>query len=257
MLKCTSFFSMGNGGWSETWFLDGSNVSAGTIALQNLNLVRLALCPATVTLIGRRVSIVENPAIVNASSTNLVGTNSASRDVLNAALLWQATAANGAKRQVWTRGVPDEQIVSGAYAGVNGYPTLTLAWQQAIISNSFAIRSIDRTVPIVNALAVDGNGVVTFLADPGWFAGDTVRFFRSKNSLGKTIKKSYRIALRTNGLTYTLNGWPAGVTALNPRARRIVPTLFVPVVLTIVKAGTRRTGRPFNLPVGRRRAAAA
>lgn len=254
-LKCTAFFVLGNGGWSETWFRDGSDIAAGKNALTHYINDRLGICAPTVSSNGLRVSVVENPAIVTHLQGGDPGTFASGRDITNAALMAEAVSATYERRQLWLRGVPDAMIVGGQYAPTTPYGTAIQVFFQTIKDEAFAIRSIKRANPLQPIATISTTGLVTLVADPGWDRGMMLKFFRARFDNGTAIRKSYLIGAKVDPLNYQLLGWPAGRTALNVRARWLDYLLFRPTNIFVSRAGTRRTGRPFGQPVGRRRVA--
>lgn len=253
MLKCTSFWTLGNGGWSETWFRDGSDITAARNATTAYVNARCGISNQSVTCIGLRVSVVENPAIVSRLKLALAGTFASPRDVLNAALLLEAVSADYKRRQIWLRGIPDSMLTGGVYTPSTAFATALANYVTVIGQEGFAIRAIDRMQPLKDIVTISTTGLVTMISDPGWDAGDNLKFFRARFDNGTAIKKTYKIALKNNALEYQLAGWPAGRSALNVRARKFGLLLFRPVSFFDVAATTRKTGRPFGAPVGRRR----
>lgn len=257
MLKCTAFFTLGLQGWSETWFRDEANLNSAQTPLLSLVTNRLAMCPSTVTFVGTRISVVENPAVFRISrNNNSAGTYSNTRDVTNMAILWACVTNLYARRQIYTRGTPDDCVVAGNYLPTSAFASAASAWANNIIANGWAIRTIDRTQPIRPISTVDTAGVMTLLSDHGWVVGDVLKFQRARFTDGTPVKKTYTIGVRTSGTNYTLVGWPAGKTLLNVRARKLTYFLDPPTFIAANTATTRKTGRPFGLRAGRRRVVA-
>jgi len=258
MLKCTAFFTIGIQGWTETWFRDGTNPDSAMVPLQNLVTARLRMCPATVAVTALRVSVVENPAVfVIRRPSSSLGTYATTRDVTNLAIFWQAVTSTFGRRQVVTRGTPDDCVSSGVYVATAGFATAAQDWATAVGINSFAIRLTDRTQPLFDVQTIDATGAMITYLDPGWDRGDKLKFFRGKTTDGKPIKSTIKIATRTDGTHYQLVAWPAGRAAFNVRARKLLYVLQIPTTIVNAVAGTRKTGRPFGMRAGRRKTTAA
>lgn len=257
MLKCTAFFSLGIQGWSETWFLDGANLNTANTPINTLVAARLRMCPATVTHLGSRVSVVENPAVFRKLNSNGIGSYSTSRDVTNLAIIWTAVSDNYTRRLIYTRGTPDDCVSGGAYAGTSEFAAAAANWATVIVAVGFGIRTIDRNNALQDVATIDGTGLLTTYADYGWDKPDRLKFHRARYENNKPIVASYRIGARLNGTTYQLVGWPAGRVAINVRARKLIYVLQVPNTIINARAATRKTGRPFGLRAGRRRVTVA
>ena len=253
MLKCTAFFSLGIQGWSETWYLDGSNLNTARAPFATLVTCRLSMCPPTVSILGIRISVVENPAVFRVEKWSAAGTYTTTRDITNMAIFFEARTDDYTRRQVITRGTPDDCVVNGAYVPTANFSTAVINWANAQGYGNFCIRTIDRTQPISDIQSIDGTGLMTTYLDYGWDKPDALKFFRAKTTDGKPIKKSYKISARLTGTTYQLVNWPAGKLAFNVKARKLAYVLKKPTFIGNGQASSRKTGRPFGLRAGRRR----
>lgn len=252
MLKCTAFFTLGNAGWSETWFRDGTALVAARNSLQTLVSLRMRLCHSSVTCIGLRVSDTDNPVIFTVLPVNIVGSATGNRDITNAALFWNAVGVNFSRRQIVTRGQPDQQILNGLYQGVPPFDTDANAWANQILSDAWCIRVQSRTPnPIVDGAGVDAAGVLTTFASQTWLVGQTLKFFRTKDTLGRAVSGTWKIVASTDDTHFTLRGWTAGRVVAKPRVRRYVLVPEQVAQITINRASSRKTGRPFGSPRGR------
>lgn len=257
MLKCTYFMAIGIQGWSETWFLDGSALATARSPLEALISARLSMCPATVSCLGYRISVVENPAIFTINRSLGVGTYANTRDITNMAVFWNAVTDDYSRRQIVTRGTPDDCVVAGLYAPTSTFATAAVNWAAMILAGGFGIRTQDRSNALFDIQSIDGTGAMITYADNGWDKPDSLKFFRARFSDGKALKKVYRIGTRTDGTHYQLVGWPAGKTATNVKARKLLYVLRRPTSIVQNVAASRKTGRPFGLRAGRRRVTVA
>jgi len=252
MLKCTAFFTLGNAGWSETWFLNSTALTAGMNLLQALITTRMAMCHSTVTCIGLRVSNPDNPVIFTVRQVSIVGSAAGNRDITNAALYWNCVGSNFGRRQIITRGQPDQQILNGVYQGVPPFDASAAAWGARIVSDGWCIRVQDRaSFPVVDGAGVDAAGVLTTFAAQPWVVGQTLKFFRTKDTLNRAVSGTWKIVLSPDDTHFTLRGWTAGRIVTKPRVRRYVLIPEQVATINILRAASRKTGRPFGSPRGR------
>lgn len=248
---------MAKQGWSETWFRDGDSLAAGQAANVQLISVRDDILVQTASIIGYRTSVVENPAIVShVTDINIPGSYNALRDITNAALLFEATTPRYTRRQIWVRGMPDAVLVSGAYDPSSSFAVAVNAWRNQLVTNGWSIRTQNRQDwPLRDIAGVDATGILTMFTDPGYSVGMNVKFFRTKDTTGKTIKQIFKIVSGDFATGFKLNGWPAGRVVFNGRVRAYVLRTEPIDGIQIAKAGSRKTGRIFGVPAGRRKAA--
>lgn len=255
MLKCTAFFILRNAGWSESYFREGTNPTAAVNAFVQLINTRLGMCVAAVGTNGARIAVIENPSIVRAFGLNGSGAIAEPSDVTNAAILWKASAASGVKRQVWTRGQPDETLLGGAYTPSSAFSMAAAQWANVVYGNEWCIRTQNRTDwPLQDIESIGGTGILTTYLNDVFDKPMSLKFYKARDTLGNPIRKIYRIGAKLTATTYQLVNWEAGRTAFNVRARNYILVLQPITTIAINKGGTRRTGRPFGLPVGRSRA---
>jgi len=257
VLKCTTFFRLGNQGWSETWFRDGSALASGQAALVALISVRKGILVQTGSIIGYRTSVVENPAIVShQNDTDIPGTYNALRDITNASLLWEAVTNAFTRRQVWTRGMPDVVLTSGRYDPSSLFAVAVNNWANELTGNGWCIRTQNRADwPLRNVAGIDATGKLTMFVDPLFTVGMRLKFFRTRDTLGKTVKGTYAIVSGDFATGYQLSPWTPGRLVVEGKVRNYVLRPEQVVQIQIAKAGSRKTGRIFGVPAGRRRAA--
>lgn len=251
MLKCTNFFKLDPQGFSETYFSTQANLNTALTALRRMAGFRLAMCPSTVSYIGTRVADLDNPAQVLGARESAVGTYSGARDLTNAAILWKGFAAGNIKRQIWTKGAPDEIIVNGVYTPTSTFAVAAANWATDLVNTGWCVRTQNRTAnPIVDGSGIGNTGILTTFGTQTWVEGDSLKFFRSRDTNGVTIKGIYRIGPPIDNKHFQLIGWMGGRVATVVRMRRYVLVTSALTTIFINKAGTRKSGRPFGQAPG-------
>lgn len=256
-IKFTNFYTLNGQGWGESAYLNSDDLDlANRVAARNRSL-RLALMTVSCNAVGVRLQqIADRGLVVSSKISGVLGTFTAGlRDVTNVAALYKGITANNLKRQIWLRGVPDEMVVSGAFAFVGTYASLVTAWRNDITASNHCLLAPNRAEnPLQDVATVAADGTVTLFSPVTWVKGDVLQFYRGKDSLGKTIRGRFRIGAVTNTTNYILTGWDAGRTAINVRVRRLVFAPYPIVGLKEIDITTRKSGRPFGLRPGRRSA---
>ena len=265
-------------GFSETW---GYNSTADIQASDRQQIrvfaqLRTALCAPQWRCVAARIvdtSQLRVSELLSLEVSSKAGPFPQNADVPSTAWLLRATAANGAKRQVWLRGGDDEWITFDAVANrfivspellkrVDKWKALFFPipgeglspWTIGRIGRSAQAGTDTQAVTAINTDALN-RPTLTVAAAP-WTADE--------NIIVSGFKKPWSYL---NG-TYTPAAWQkAGlvVTLMKPvlgtfiaanfagvRVRRRTVTLIRLNALDFVRAGSRRTGRAFFVPVGRR-----
>lgn len=256
--KCTMFFTMGSGGWSETWYRDNDTLTAAMVQLQALLTYRLGFLVSVATCTGLRVSFLQNPAVVQTLSRNDSGAISSTRDVRNVALFLPVGATNNTRRTVIFKGMSDASFDGGVYVSPPIVDPAIIRFVQQLRDGAWAILTQDKVnFPLRAVNTVDANGLLTTFDDPVWtipVPGPLkIKFFRAKDTLGKSVKGVFSaIPSLTNPLQYQITNWTGQVIHGKANARKYVLVLATsPTNLNRGFGATRKTGRPFGSPVGR------
>lgn len=262
-MKCTSFFRQKDAGWSETWYLNGTpEFNSAASALAQVNAKRLPLLGFDGELIGTRLSQMEAPRLSRvARFANMAGLSVTESDIPQMSLLFRVLTASGVARSVLLRGVPDIRIKDGNYFPSNTFNAAITAYFAQLKSGGFGLRIRNRSNQPVNVLSVSGAGLVITNGDHGFANDSKVQFVRTRDTANKAVTKTYTITVGADTDRFTLVGWTTGRTVVGGRVQ-----LFVPIHSALadfpgktepfdgpLRPGTRKVGRIFGAPVGRRR----
>lgn len=256
--KCTMFFSLGNGGWSETWYRDNDTLTAAMVQLQALLTYRLGFLVSVATCTGLRVSFLSNPAVVQTQSRSDVGSIASTRDVKNVALFLPLGASNNTRRTAIFKGMSDASFDGGVYVAPPIVDPAIVRFIQQLRDGAWCILTQDKVnFPLRAVNTVDATGLVTTFDDPVWTVPVPgplkIKFFRTKDSLGKGVKGVFSvIPSLTNPLHFQITNWTGQIITGKANARKYVLVLATSLYnLNRAFGGSRKTGRPFGSPVGR------
>jgi len=252
--RCQAFYQSGITGWSETYFTTQNTSQLALNALNSLMPSRMSLSTPDVSCQYQRVSDEALFRDSNVSENVYTGTYSTggTSDPTFVALLFRLSASDYYRRSLFLRGVPDNLIVAQLFqpggTWVNNYRQF-----QAALIGSWQIRAFLRlaTTPL-NGLLISNTGLVTTLQNHGIAVGNTVRF-RRVITTPRTTGDHLVIAV-PSPTTFQLQQWKPAVTYANPfivqqsiiQGAQITQAIWERLV-------SRKTGRPFDLPRGRRR----
>lgn len=268
-------FKQGSRGWTETYYLATSGAAMTKEFMDTLVPYRLGASPPEVTLQsvtqvqedGSRRSV---PYGYNQAGTYSIGAVvNASSQVVSA--LVSLVSEQGDRRHLWLRGLPDSGLTS-----LNGdpVPSGTLlgfidAWILAI-SDVFAIK---RQVPYTEGGEYDWRTVSTLepstsptlsgftsVIIPGtpFDIGDEIYFRGVDYCLLPGLRGQHRVigSVTAGNIIQVL--WPSGldpVTVPSPGAARLVEYSYPTINTgTFLRISSHDTGRPTDLPRGRRSA---
>lgn len=251
-VKGTMFLQQGAAGWSESWYFDGSTSSGFDTAMSTLLTARANLLASNGLALGYRVAQTNPPGTAHTGIMNVASTSIAVQDLPQVSIFVRVYAVGNQKRLLMLRGIPDSQVVNAQYAPSGAYAGLLANYQSLVQTLGCRLRVHDTTEPVLAVLTVDTNGLTTFAGAHGLAVGNYVKFFRSKASNLATVKKTYQVLAVPSSTTAVLNGWPAGITLLNGRAYQLVyKTAVIAGIGNVIRATTRKAGRPFGQPRGR------
>jgi len=250
-MRGTLFLSTGNSGWSESYYYPGSNTGTLINSLDFLGTLRANCAPVGVSVIGLRASAVDPAGFAQVKSVSKPG-SVGSRDAAFTSLQIVVNAGASSRRQFLMRGIPDDNVIGGQYSASGLFPGRLNAFQNSLISAGAQLRVIDRTMPIIPYLSVTGGGVIAFAVDPGWTAGNVVRFFRSYDDVNTSIRGAYTVADGADALHRVLLGWRAGRTSSGGKIRKqVIDFVNVSSFDLPSRVVSHKVGRPFGLAVGR------
>ena len=234
-----------SGGWSESFFYTAATPARVRDQLVPLAILRARLLPTTGNVVGYRVQQV-NPTGASQSFPASLSGGVLATDVPQMALLCRAITAAGLNaRQLRIAGIPDARVVNGEYQPSAQFQGALQAYFAEIMAH-WQMQAIDRSLPVVPTVGVSIAGVVTFAGAHSLNAGDRVKFFRTRDTLGKTIKGIWTITDVPDTLHVTLGNWKGNIVE-GGRLRKyvLIYPAFQNGTITTQRIITRKVGRAF------------
>jgi hypothetical protein len=267
--KCTTLFEAKNQGWSETWYLNTS-----LTATQVMDKLRL-ICPSRAKLLGFGCSIialrVSDDAVRGDSELYVPAPGefppfAVVRDNPTNAIYCKVTSGQLYRRQLWLRGVPDVWIAwdntLGTYTVDPLFNTNLGIFKLALINEGFQLRALNKNLNINNQRAiidiVDGPAGFTTYNVPahGYTVGQEIRIANVVDRLLKPLQGTTRVKSVGGVAEFTTyQPWRAYYAdQYTGSAKVITRYLDYPVITNVVyvRPGSRRVGRTFFAPRGRR-----
>jgi len=254
--KVTFIFSQSTidqktGGWSETWYYDGSasEINAATGVFMSR---RAAMLPVQAVCQGFRLQEVGAKGQFIAAS--VVGTATFQQDIPQMAINCRCQA--GGKQNVkffQLRGIPDNQVNGGRYAPIDTYPQAVNQFFTSLVNQGWRFRAVDLTKPKVGLLSVNALGVFQVKAGLVFDVGSTITLLRAKGVDGSKLSGDYYVSAKADNQNGTFLHWPG--TVIQQRGEARVKEFFYPQIQTgsikVYNVTTRKVGRPFFLYRGR------
>jgi hypothetical protein len=249
-------------GWTESVIWPSDDVAGLLTALrtgvnQQLGLLaaRAAFLPQGADIVG--VRLYQGGAGRGQSyAFGFPGATGNPEDIPQMALLMKGGPQTVAVTRRWTvRGFPDNLISLGEFLPTSLYANAIQAYFGAL--GNFGFYAFDPTVAKFNVLNVTTAGVVTINGAFPPFANNAVVTLNQTVDSGG-VRRSYTGAVSAldptnNKLTLANPAWPWGTTTGGKIAAKVKAVfLFSPQNCAVVRAVTRRVGRPFEQYRGRR-----
>lgn len=263
--RATFFFEDSNKhGWSETIHSTKSDLTSTMAAARALALLRRDLLGTTAFLTYIRVSddLVKRDSLIYPVPTGDQEGRTSSEigaDLANVSIVTRLSATPITRRTLYLRGLPDECVTrSGRFTPTPTWLNRFDRWANELILNGWACRSRDGTSPlhpIFDVTQVAATGIVTITSTEAH--GITL--------LTPFVIRGCRGCPQVNG-TWTPLTVPSATTLTIKMNTLLLPyggggtVALLSYVLTnindvkTIRASTRKTGSPFDRPLGRRRA---
>lgn len=260
MYKITMIFDYANnagkaGGWSESWYRDGSEDDA-IRAAGEISKRRAFWLPSTVEILGSRIQLVGGRGrfLENRWPGVVQGANA--QDVPQMAALLECSGAGVQNvKRYHVRGLPDSYVVGGSLDKTKFTEQSFTTWMRTLIAQEARFRAINLAGTRAKVASIDANGNVVLLAPLTFNVNDAMSLLRVRNSQGKAIRGTYYVETKVDGATFKLRNWTGGVVTLTGEMR--AQSIIYPQVslnnARILGAAVRKVGRPFVVYRGRAR----
>lgn len=256
LIRGQIFFESGNTGWTETYFYEGSSLF--DFVQNQLSLLRnkrMALSSPDIRSTYLRASfdnVFRDSQVLTVVRSGTYGNKTS--DPTFVSLLLRLSATDLYRRPVFLRGVPDE-LIDGQTFRPDATWTNNFNDFGRYLVRGFRIRVNDRNAnPLLNGTKIDSTGVVTTVQAHGLIRGDFVRFRRVKTS--PKTQGSWMVDQVVDANNFKVLNWDT---------RGAFNKLFLVQKQFIAgyqitdydweRLVSRRSGRPFGQPAGRRRRA--
>ena len=238
------------GGWSETWYKDGTFTAVNT-ALKALCTARANLLPIDSEIIGQRVQIPGGRAFTDNSI--FPGQAAKKNDIPQMAAQCRILASNGVNAKIFSmRGVPDDLVVGGDLIPGAATPLYT-AFGNRLGLDSWQIRSRDNQQPTAGIISIGIDGLFTLTNVIPFAVGDYLTLLHVKNTAGRAVTGNFYVKTVVNPTQGNFANWPGSAVIEVGKVRKLV-YVFNNVdksTFRLLRVMVRKVGRPFDLYRGR------
>lgn len=239
------------GGWSETWYFDGTEREA-ELAGNSLSKKRAALLSSAAAIVAQRIQEVGGRG--KTTTSNDIGILGSDSDIPQMAVQCFCLGQGVTNKKIFQlRGIPDGLVVEGDFSPSLAWNGAFSAYSGSLLANNIRFRAKNLALPQVAVVSIADNGTFS-LGGPLTFAvGARIDISRCKTTTGVARSGSYYVGTATSATAGVFTDWPGGTVQLKGKAR--VNAIVYPLVARgsaeVVKIGTRKVGRPFDLYHGR------
>lgn len=269
VFKVTGFYSLGVYGWTETFYMDKADAATAYTSYAQNSVFRSPMKADGVRWIGVRVS--EEGGVRRGLVYHFPGNPGGQTnrpDLAKVAALVQFQGDDGAKRNMWLRGLRDSSTIFGYDGG--SLPSAQLSqqftdWKNDIVAEGWLIKrllSIDSNpwnlVTLAEESGVQSNYTQLTCQDAlGFTEGDRVYFSGVNRCLFPQLTGQFTV-LSVTGNTFIIQAkWWNKASSLQPLEMRCRAADYEYLGITngnIARFTARDTGRPIGLSRGRRSA---
>ena len=240
------------GGWSETWYREGSvddSYAAASLVCQD----RSGFLTTAASMVGIRIQTIGGGS--KAFPKNLPGQIGTDQDIPQMALQCSIDGLGVPNRKYFQlRGLPDSNVINGDFRATRLFTTAFQLFAAQLQTQAFRFRAKPAGNAIVKIIDIDLNGNYTLSLPTGAVAGSYLQLLAVRNVGGANVSGTYFVESVATATTGKLKNWVGGVVMEKGKAR--LSTVFYPLcdgsTLERYRATTRKVGRPFGLYLGRR-----
>ena len=278
--KCKMFFRSGIVGWTENYYTDQGSHAQAALSVRKLAVKRIMLCGVGIDLPFIRISDISirgdsfddgdpgytttagKPGFLWVKSV----TDPEKADVAGVAALFTISAQNVAVGRIYARGLPDDfDVADRIFAPDINWDKAFTAFSKEFSSaagNYVVIRKLKSTpanTGTIQALqaVLGANLVVLHSTNVTFSAGQLVAIRGCKTTDGKRFSGNFVVVTSTPGNTHVYKTFadPQPVFSLNKGTiQSATPGVLNQLNISYARlTTTRKAGRPFGVPVGRRR----
>lgn len=256
-------------GFSESiWFgsdsvadcVNALKIGAGTV--QGLLPSRAALLPSSASIVGYKL-YQGGAGRGQSASVSYPGPGGQATDVPNIALLMKSiSGTTGATRRWWVHAIPDQFVVDGAFVPNGTYLTALARYVQTLgLFQFFSLPASPANSPIVNLTQIPAvppataNTALVNVQNAAAFAANmavTLSGMLDTNGNRRTFSRTI-LSVNVGANQVVVPNWTEGnMTGGTMRQEGTVASTFDPANTGVVRIGTRKVGRPFDVYRGRK-----
>lgn len=259
--RLTYMFKSKEYGWSESYYVDGETFAIAKAEAEELGKVRLGLCGLGVSMDAVRIS---DTTLFRDYGLSPLGLSTGEEDTTSASHVKPYNSllcnlVNGPYRnRVFLRGIP-----SGDYLGDDplnlgaAWNKAFNAWKASLKKNNIKMRLQDRFNLAIQGtiVAADTMGPITVTLDKDSTMQDGDQIV-IRGAQGQTSINGRHFVSRVTARTFVVRNTLSVAPYLGKGVWRAVQYIYQTINDVVpIREVSRRTGRPFDTPVGRRRKA--
>lgn len=240
------------GGWSESWYLDGS-IDNVRPTFEALCQIRATLLTSPFAVIGQRYQLIGGGS--STAAKHFPGSMGTANDVPQMGLLCRLPAVGVANIRPFTfRGVGDDQVEQGEKSLTFLFQRSLNTFFRELARFQFRMRGRDLAAPSVRVASVI-NRVATFSDPLAFVVGDYIQLRDCYTSTGRLVSGRYQVEATTGNTNATLRGFPStssvDLSGFASKYSIIYPLIAPPPAPSVVRIVVKKVGRPFDLYRGR------
>lgn len=267
-IKSTVLFEAGGAGWSETLYMVEPQLDDAAAKMDAYLQYRRRVLSGggpegfPASIVGYRITNVDDPSQFTLYNETYEGTfkpdsGPGAVDMPWTGVVIQMRGANGGKRFLTLRGVPDNSI-KNTYKGASfpaDFDKALSEWRRHVVAAPFYVQKLNTTnvnaLQTITSVAAGPTGLtVTSAAPHGLNDSDLIRFNNVRST--PTLTGQHPVVVLTN-TTFLVPTFNLGVVLfLSGKFRKVVYEYSRITEAMALRKGSRKAGRPFFLLRGRR-----
>lgn len=251
--KCTAFYQFKNSGWSTTFYKEGTSLSeimgsartwgglvrqCGSRDVRFTHLRGVFLNQPNAT----RLEVIENPAKLPDLDADVPWTS----------ILVRVTGVIGNRRMLMLRGQKDSYFTDGRLVTNVDNVGVINALEFFLHENDWGIYGENYSLNVKTVASVDSAGTVTTVENHDIAIGHKFKFLRTRTTDGRLVTGIWTVMAPVTTTSFKIAGWEPTDIILKGKLRRYDPIVDIVRRCDIVRAASRRVGRPFGQQAGRR-----
>lgn len=236
-------------GWSEAFWLD-QDIEQAKVKLGDLAVARAGMLPVSGHCVGYRITPAINAGQAYSKAFSFPGGSHERCDMPQMALAIRMTTAAGINRTIRCAGLPDDVVKGGEYSPTTFFQVQVAEFVK-LLKLGFGTYGVNRTNALKSISGITVGGLVTTVEPHGYVANEEVRFFRTRDIYGQTIRGNWKVIEPIAASTFTLRNYNTPGTRIygavhTGKVRKITPTFSGFTDSTRFRSTTRKVGAPFD-----------